>query len=138
MPIKSVIEFGAGIYSSKLFMDRNVFPLLESLVSFEDAPNWAHNVWSADPRHALVITQPDGFEMHSAKMKADFVFVDSGPGSDRVKLVQHGLKLAPVVAVHDYLEQNLMCLGTKYMRGFNSTIQTVFVSNTVDLDDLRI
>lgn len=136
LPIRSVIEFGAGPHSTHLFLDRERFPLLESLVSFEHDWEWAIKARRADDfRHEIFVLPTWAFVAVSTGMKADFVFVDAA--GDRVPLIQHALTLAPILAVHDYQEGQLDGLGFKYVRGFNGTIQTVFASNTIDLSELR-
>lgn len=136
MPIRSVIEFGAGLHSTYLFLNLNEFPLLESLVSFEHNEVWAAQARTNDPRHTLLVMPIDEFAAKSADLKADFVFIDSV--GDRFSLIAHGLTLAPIVAIHDYQEGQLSTQGFKYVRGFNSIIQTVFVSNTVDLSGIHL
>ena len=134
--IRSVIEFGAGLYSTQLFLSRH-FPLLESLISLESNSDWADKARTDDPRHVMMVySSPGECVEKSIGMKADFVFVDSA--GSRFDEVEHGLTIAPVVAIHDCLEVELMGRGYKYVRGFNSKIQTVFVSNTVDLSNLKI
>src|ERR1700752_5425053 len=43
-PIKSVLELGSGKYSTLTFLNREVFPDLEVLDSFETDPDWAERV----------------------------------------------------------------------------------------------
>ena len=136
MDIRSVIEFGAGLYSTQLFLSKH-FPLLESLVSFESNGDWADKARTDDPRHTMMVySSPGECVEKSMGMQADFVFVDST--GNRFDEVAQGLTIAPVVAIHDCQEDALTKFGYKYVRGFNSKIQTVFVSNTIDLSGLEI
>ena len=89
-----------------------------------------------DPRHTLLIMPFKEFATKSTGMKADFVFIDSI--GDRLSLASHCLTLAPIFAVHDHQAEQLDGLGFKYIRGFNSIVQTVFVSNTVDLSRMKL
>ena len=138
MPIRSVIEFGAGLHSTGLFLCLKWFPLLESLVSFEHDEAWAAQARTNDPRHTLLVMPTEQFAAKSAGRKADFVFLDSA--GDRGSLMPHCLTLAPVFAIHDYLEEQLKSLkpGFMYVRGFNSKIQTVFASDTMDLSGMTL
>ena len=136
LPIHSVIEFGAGQYSTRLFLDRKHFPLLTSLTSFEHEKDWAEKVRTDDPRHTLHVMQPKEFVAASVGLKADFVFIDSA--GDRFLLTDHSLTLAPIFAMHDCREGQLRDMGFKYVRGFNSVVQTVFVSNTIDLAGIKL
>jgi len=141
MPIRSVIEFGAGLYSTHLFLDPTAFPLLESLTTFEHDEKWAETVRVDDPRHKLIIAPPDEFEplTRTSGIRADFVFLDSGPTMiERLALVSHCLKLAPVFAMHDYEPWVFLQHGFKYVKAFNSTIQVGFASNTIDLSGLTL
>lgn len=136
--IKSVIEFGAGVYSTHLFLDRKAFPHLKSLVSLEHKEKWGEKVGVNDKRHTLIITDSGNFADRSKGMKADFVFLDSGPSfTARWELLEHASTLAPIIAIHDY-RGDFVNEGFKYSKGFNSTIQTVFASNTVDLSGLEL
>ena len=139
--IESVIEFGAGLYSTHLFLDRGAFPDLGALVTFEQKASWAKQVLTSeaneDPRFTLIITAPDNFEVLSENGKADFVFLDCAPTVTRMKLKYHALTFAPIFAIHDCREQPLKRLF-KYVKEFNGEIQTVFASNTVDLERLEL
>ncbi len=139
MEIRSVIEFGAGMYSTHLFLDIEEFPHLKSLVTFEHNREWAAKVLVEDKRHTLIITDSENFIDYSEGMKAEFVFLDSGPSfRTRWSLLEHALTLAPIIAIHDCLTDAFKGKKFKYVKGFNSTIQTVFASNTVDLSDLEL
>lgn len=136
LPIRSVIEFGAGLHSTELFLSRKHFPLLESLVSFEHNGAWAAKVSTNDPRHTILIMPPDEFAAKSAWMRTDFVFLDCV--GNRFLLARHCLTLAPIFAIHDCQAEELSTMGFKYVRGFNSKIQTVFASNTIDLTGIEL
>src|SRR5579859_3848467 len=43
-PIRRVLELGAGEHSTLAFLDRECFPELETLLSFEQDPQWAERV----------------------------------------------------------------------------------------------
>lgn len=136
--IRSVIEFGAGLYSTHLFLDLEAFPHLTSLVTFEHDKTWAEKVRVDDERHTLIIKPAEEFAAISKSMKSDFVFVDCAPNSIRLELLSHAITLSPIIAIHDCLEKNLDGLEFVHIKGFNKTIQTVFASNTVDLSGLEL
>ena len=139
MEVHSVIEFGAGLFSTHLFLDKTVFPHLASLVTFEHDGGWAEKVRVEDDRHKLIIVSHEQFVNKSMGMKADFVFLDSGPSfKTRFGLMKHAKTLAPVLAIHDCLINRFNNEGFKYVKGFNGVIQTVFASDTVNLDELRL
>ena len=132
--VTSVIEFGAGMGSTPLFLNREFYPDLLSLVSLENEPTWAENVKTDDKRHTMILTPSDNFAQASKDLRSDFVFVDCING--REHLFEHVLTLAPIFAIHD--RQQGQITGFKYVKGFNSHIQTVFASNTVDLSGLEL
>lgn len=137
-PITTVIEFGSGPFSTHLFLDREAFPDLRSLVSFEHDMTWVEKTWVADHRHALIISQPETFAARSRDMEADFVFLGCAPQSIRVALRTHAMTLAPIVGMHDAEEGDLNDLGYKHVKGFERPVLTVFGSNTIDLSKLEI
>jgi len=135
--VNRVIEFGAGLGSTPLFLNREFYSDLSSLVSFEHEPSWADKVRTTDMRHTLIVTPADNFAPASKDMRADFVFIDCIGQRDH--LFGHALTLAPIFAVHDRQENDgIAAMGFKYIKCFNSHIQTVFLSNTIDLSSLEI
>src|ERR1044072_7607495 len=55
-PLRRVLEFGCGHYSTKTFLQRSVFPDLEELHSVENDPAWAETVREVikhDPRSSV-------------------------------------------------------------------------------------
>jgi len=136
--VYSAIEFGAGVYSSHLFLDKEAFPDLTSLVTFEHKKQWADSVANDDRRHTVVITNYRNFKGISAGMRSDFVFVDSAPHDKRLELLDHALQLAPIVGIHDCKASGIGSFDCKYIKAFNSKIQTLFASNIVDLSGLEL
>lgn len=43
-PIRNILEFGSGRYSTPLFLNRTIFPYTETLVSIENNLDWAQKV----------------------------------------------------------------------------------------------
>src|SRR4051794_15044459 len=43
-PIKTVLEFGAGNFSTLTFLDRSLFPKVERVHSFETEPDWKRRI----------------------------------------------------------------------------------------------
>jgi len=104
--IRSVIEFGAGRFSTPLFLDRAAFPLLERLVSIETDKTWAAEAFSAgDPRHVvhLCASEPDAVQSYIGR-RFDLALVD-GPLDSRPEIIAAAWTLAPITAVHDAEER---------------------------------
>jgi len=98
---KRVLEYGAGLYSTPLFLSR---PHVEQLVSVEPDADWRHRIRNAndDPRlHMLAAGdfKPSDF---------DLIFIDNGQdgatplGGERAQTIRDVLsKKHPIVVVHD-------------------------------------
>jgi hypothetical protein len=71
--IRSVLELGAGMYSTPLFLNRNVFPHLESLVSFEDNPEWVKKVLNVCVDERLILVS----DFPNLEKRYDLIFVDN-------------------------------------------------------------
>lgn len=74
MRVRTVLELGTGWYSTPTFLNREVFPDLEIMISVEDNPKWyeAAQVHNLDPRFKLSSVLPISF-----KDKWDLIFVDN-------------------------------------------------------------
>jgi hypothetical protein len=109
--ITSVLEFGAGHYSTRIFLNRKAFPDLKKLDSYETDQNWRHamsDVTNADSRASLHFV--DG-SMASALGSIDLetydlIFVDDSESStERVKTIRALCARRPqssLVVIHDY------------------------------------
>jgi hypothetical protein len=115
MPVRRVLEFGSGFYSTCTFLDRAAFPLLEVLVSVETDPRWVEQMRRS-------IHNDRWLCLHSAPVEAllpglddyDLVLVDDGvvdveidsPGysTQRVATIRALANHQPaaVIAIHDY------------------------------------
>lgn len=133
--ICSVIEFGAGTYSTHLFLDREAFPCLETLVTVESSPEWAEKVRTNDPRHKMTVMPPERFSDFTKEMRADFVFLDCAPNGIRHSLKGQALTMAPIVGIHDSGESDV---EAKYVKAFGGNVLTVFFSNIVDLSEIEL
>ncbi len=112
LPVKTVVEYGSGRYSTPLFLDRGAFPDLERLLSVESDRSWIEDTrraCGADPRLELRWC-PIGAVHEYGADPADLVLIDC----DTVEGDRHDygprLKLlakyatdprAVVVVVHD-------------------------------------
>lgn len=101
--IKSVMEFGSGDFSTLTFLNRDVFPNLESLVTTESQKRWADIMKSRieDSRWTLI---PDDEADPIADV--DIIFVDSLTGDSRVRTLNKILAMGfqGIVVCHDSQE----------------------------------
>lgn len=108
-PIRRVLEFGSGLYSSKLFLNRDLFPQLEELVSYEDTAEWRDAVLEAvgdDDRFDLRLVDAVNESVPADLERFDLIFVDD---SHKLKFRAQTMATVgdrrprnPIVVVHDF------------------------------------
>ena len=114
LPIRRVVEFGAGLYSTPTFLDHSAFPLLERIVSFETDPEWFHRVRAASRRDPRLELRLIDREVSKAAASYDFtdsdlVFIDNGPDwparVGTIETVVRKHQRRPVIVIHDFEQQ---------------------------------
>lgn len=101
--IRSVLEFGAGIYSTPLFLS-DAYPDLERLVTVETDPSWANHAWN-DPRHDVRLYQSELQTFDDiGKEWFDLAFVD-GEMRSRARTAKLIEANASMVVLHDAEER---------------------------------
>jgi predicted O-methyltransferase YrrM len=110
--VRRIAEFGMGHFSTSVFLDRTLFPLVEQLTSFDEDPKWFAVIaqkHASDPRFQASLV-PSPMWKTALKFRAsdyDLIFVDdSKSGRDRAKTLlalrmARGIAKGPVVVVHD-------------------------------------
>jgi predicted O-methyltransferase YrrM len=109
---RRVAEFGMGNYSTSVFLDRNLFPSVERLSSFENDREWFaniqqkhHNDSRFDPHFVTSPMWKAAITLRADEF--DLVFVDdSSRANERVKTIlalrlARGITCGPLVVVHD-------------------------------------
>lgn len=101
--IKRVFEFGAGLYSTPLFLNKSVFPNVEEVITIEPDLEWQKKVMGAvkeDPRLVLYDVS------YSLDPTVDLVFIDDGPLEQRIKTIQETVAeyWNGLIVVHDSQE----------------------------------
>jgi hypothetical protein len=123
--IRAVVEFGAGIYSTPLFLDKNIYPKLETLISEEKDPVWIEKVLAEidpeDIRHSILNEIPETFQ----PSYVDLIFVDNGPREHKVQTIvdlANACDINTIVAVHDseHPEYRSAINQFKYVFNFDS------------------
>lgn len=109
LPIRRVLECGAGRYSTPLFLDRLVFPVLQRLDSLESDWVWLTRSKETvrDARAWFTYTGPrmETFIQEVDLDGYDLIFVDSGAViAERLPVLRTIVEGRPagVVVVHDY------------------------------------
>jgi len=104
-PVRRVVEFGAGRHSTPLFLDRAVFPVLSSLITYESDQAWAAEVRrlaGADERLTVVAcSESDAIDATLTMQPADLAFVDGLDAKWRVPTAKAAARKARVVVIHD-------------------------------------
>jgi hypothetical protein len=107
---KTVVEFGSGTFSTLTFLDRAIFPSVESLVSFENDAVWYEKMKqlvSGDGRASIrQVTGPIASQVGSiAWNTVDLVFVDDSDEFGRAATVRELSKQrisGVAIILHDY------------------------------------
>jgi hypothetical protein len=110
-PIRRVLEFGCGHYSTKTFLQRAAFPDLEELQSVEHDPSWAETMRDQtrdDARCTVtVVSGAMSAAVRSFDLEAfDLILVDDSTNAeDRAATIRALSSLRPLnpwLVIHDY------------------------------------
>jgi hypothetical protein len=108
--IVEVVEFGSGVHSTPLFLDRRVYPDLTRLHSFETDSTWAERVELAagsDPRLTLTLVR-GAMAQAAAETRLEsaslILLDDSVTEPDRCRTIEAVARRRPsaVVVIHDF------------------------------------
>lgn len=109
--IKNVLEIGTGIFSTGTFLNKEIFPNISKLESYEDDFSWAETIkkkFGGDPRlHLNLVQYPMFIAMHDIKMNSfDLVLIDDSQNeSDRAKTINELCKKDlrnSIIIIHDF------------------------------------
>jgi hypothetical protein len=104
---KYVVEYGAGMQSTRAFLDRDYFPDLTRLVTLETSREYFAmllNHIPPDPRWDMsLLTEENIHQFTDHARDADLVLIDNHPQGPRIKVLCAVLASDPqgVVAMHD-------------------------------------
>lgn len=107
---KLLIEFGSGTFSTLSFLDKEAFPSLERVESYENNLEWFEQIQKKIPFNALVKLNFVEGEMYRAVQSANtasasMIFIDDSPTDaarvPTVEEVARGCGAEPVVVLHD-------------------------------------
>ena len=125
--VRRVVEYGSGLISTPAFLDRSVFPRLESLLSFESDPSWYASVAESlgnDTRLQLRLTEgPIKAAVRNRDIAgADLIFVDDsdelGRRADTVTAIAACKPLAVPVVIHDIEQWHLFRAARRFEHMF--------------------
>jgi predicted O-methyltransferase YrrM len=131
IPVRRVLELGAGHYSTPAFLDRSAFGDLETLRSVEDDPVWVEKLSAVvrdDPRVDLVtVTRPMSKAVAGLRVQDyDLVLVDDSKGQEeRIETIRNvaanASGSAALVVIHDYEWEVYQKAAGKFRRRFAFT-----------------
>lgn len=110
-PIRRVLEFGCGHYSTKTFLDRSAFPDLKELRSVENDQAWAATMREAVKEDSrCVVTVVNGAMCDSVEKfdveSFDLILVDDSTNAEQRAATIRALSafhpLNPWLVIHDY------------------------------------
>jgi hypothetical protein len=108
---ESLIEFGAGTFSTLSFVDDVAFPSLQRVESYENNRNWFEQVREKIPSNSRIHLQFVEGDMYRAVRNANtfgaaMIFIDDSPtAKERASTVDEVARQCgtrPVVVLHDY------------------------------------
>ncbi len=123
---KVIVEFGAGMSSTPTFLNRLLFPSVESLISFENDLEWHERMEplvSTDSRASLtqikgpIAAQVEGIPLNGV----DLIFVDDSDEGGRTATISALAKRRPrgiPIVVHDYNLRRLRVASRPFERRF--------------------
>jgi methyltransferase family protein len=126
-PIRRVLEFGCGHYSTKTFLKRAAFPDLKELQSVENDPNWAETMREAvkdDSR--CVITTLKGAMCNAVRTfdleSFDLILVDDSTNAEQRATTIRALSGVhpsnPWLVIHDYEVEEYRCASAEFKERF--------------------
>jgi hypothetical protein len=139
--ITNVLEFGCGHYSTLTFLNRSVFPQLETLQSMENDLSWAKTIRSAvdeDARWTLKLIDAEiaGSVSSLDLEQFDLILIDDSKTStqraETIRAVVRQQPQRPWIVIHDYEvnEYRMAAKGFKYRYAFKTyNPETGLVSN---------
>jgi hypothetical protein len=126
-PIRRVLEFGCGHYSTKTFLNRAAFPDLKELQSVENDPAWAETVRQAIEDDARCTVSVVSGEMFAAVRQFDLetfdlILVDDSTNAEEraqtIRALSSRRPLNPWLVVHDYEVEEYRCASAEFKERF--------------------
>lgn len=126
-PLRRVLEFGCGHYSTTTFLQRSVFPDLEELQSVENAQAWAEAMLEATGDDARSTVTVVSGAMSAAVRKFDLeafdliLVDDSTNAADRAATIRALSSLHPSnpwLVIHDYEVEEYRSASSAFKQRF--------------------
>jgi hypothetical protein len=151
LPVRQVLEFGCGDFSTMTFLNRRLFPSVERVVSVENDPVWAEKILAkaaGDPRLDLrVISGPVAASVGTIELdEFDLIFVDDSvvevERARTIAAVAAAKSARPVVAIHDFEDVRYQRAAREFrncfrVTGISPNVGLGWNHNRVDVAALR-
>lgn len=146
-PIRRVLEFGSGDFSTLLFLDRGAFPDVTEVTSYEDDPEWAQRVLDRagdETRLRLEIVDSVPAAVPDVVDDYDLILVDDSVSTElRSRTIAAVAERRPrgVVAVHDFELPPYPSAASAFdrveiIRSFNPQVGLAWFGDAVDRGEL--
>lgn len=124
--VRRVVEFGCGYNSTLTFLNRDIYPALETLTSIENDSQWMESIRKSTSDSRLRILQADGAvsECVTNELLADAQLIlvdDSTCAADRsatIRAVAERLQQPAILVIHDFevpdYQQASSCLPGRF------------------------
>lgn len=135
-PIRRVLEYGSGVYSTPLFLNRDVFPDLRELVSIEVDACWRDTVQQKVGENPRLILSSTDIPYPSAS-DFDLIFIDSATYEGKIETIRKvAQSFKGIVVVHDSDVEAYMreIESFPWKQNFTKYVPETCVANSVPLD----
>ena len=124
--IREVQEYGSGIYSTPLFLDRETYPNVTLVTSYETSEKWLYLA----PKDARLIMLTGAIP--EPRLTADLIFIDSDTQDNKIetiRLVRE--RYAGLVVIHDSENQHYWreIVQFKNYRNFNAFLPETAIAS---------
>jgi len=146
LEIRKVLEFGSGINSTLLFLNRKAFPKMEEIVSYENNLEWFNVVkQKTTPDLRVKLHYYNGKMKDCANAEAianyDLIFIDdSTTAHDRAETIKEVLKQNPKLAIiHDFETFAYRRMASRFCRAyrFKALLPNVGVCGNFSVAELK-
>lgn len=123
---RSIVEYGSGLFSTCAFLEREAFPDLARVKSFENDLSWHREMCgrvAGDPRAQIeFVSGPISEAIDIAELKrADLIFIDDSTGLERARTIRAvaATRLSGIpVVIHDVDIWRCRCAARSFDRQF--------------------
>lgn len=142
LTIKRVIEFGPGIFSTGLFLNKKVYTKLNKLISLESIEEWYETIKNKfhDKRLAMFLDSEENLlTMSKHYAPVDMVFVDGKREDMRVPTILDSKTITEIVVAHDMESKKYKDgLDFKYVYIYKKyKPYTAIMSDTININKIK-